>query len=241
MALLDGIIGCWSPSLGATGYRLLDRSSNANHMTLTNMAVTAWEASSHNGRSFTALTLDGTNDDIRLARTFSLNLPASVSLWCKYTSSGVIILFEPQNTSNYAQILSASGQIRVGCVNSASAETIGPAINDGKWHHVVGVWAANDLRQLYVDGTLRGTSTFSLSTLFQVAFFGSRSNSSLFFPGSFGEIAVYRRQVTAPEVMDLYRSGNGWIGRELTGMNRRRRYGKSPVNRRRRFLLGAAS
>ena len=43
MSLLDGLVGAWVPSLGATAGTLLDRSAHGSHGTLTNMDASDWE------------------------------------------------------------------------------------------------------------------------------------------------------------------------------------------------------
>jgi hypothetical protein len=44
-SLSEGLVGAWCPSLGATGYRLVDRSGYGNHGTLTNMTSDDWVVS----------------------------------------------------------------------------------------------------------------------------------------------------------------------------------------------------
>ena len=57
-----GLFGAWCPSLGATGFRLLDR-AGPNDSTLTNMASTAWVTSGGKG----ALDFDNTDDRVDIA------------------------------------------------------------------------------------------------------------------------------------------------------------------------------
>jgi hypothetical protein len=51
---------------------------------------------------------------------------------------------------------------------------------------------------------------------------------------------LYSRALTGAEVRELYRQGNGAIGRALTGQTRRRTYGFVAATgaRRRRILCG---
>jgi hypothetical protein len=79
------------------------------------------------------------------------------------------------------------------------------------------VWAAENDRRLYVDGTLRGTSTFSNATIFSVNGFCSRSSGgSLFFPGKLDDIKIHATAFDAGTVRQLYQLGRG-------GMYQRRR------------------
>jgi len=59
--------------------------------------------------------------------------------------------------------------------------------------------------------------------------------------GQIGEFTWWNRSVTAAEMGEVYRQGNGGIGRQLTGQTRRRVYGFVPAAtgaRRRRILTG---
>ncbi len=59
-SLRQGLVGAWCPSLGPSGYTLLDRSGYGNHGTLTNMdAGTDWVGS----RYGCALDFDGVDDN----------------------------------------------------------------------------------------------------------------------------------------------------------------------------------
>lgn len=88
-------------------------------------------------------------------------------------------------------------------------------LNDGEWHHVVGVRdaVANKLH-IYVDGALEG----SVNAVYTQAFSGQRSlsigwfdpdNPSYFLHGSLDEIAVYKRALTLANVQSHYNGGNG--------------------------------
>ena len=44
-----------------------------------------------------------------------------------------------------------------------------------------------------------------------------------------GEVTIYQRALTQPEIYEVFRSGNGAIGRQLTGQTRRRVYGFVPA------------
>ena len=82
------LVGAWCPSLGATGYSLLDRSGYGRHGTLTNMAGQLnWVASG----SGVALNMDATNDQVVLptAPMIVSGQPFSVSWWENQTSANI--------------------------------------------------------------------------------------------------------------------------------------------------------
>ena len=75
--LLTGLVGAWCPSLGPSGYTLLDRSGRGNHGTLTNMdAASDWVGTPGGW----ALDYDGTNDYVQLdANNKFISTPLTLS------------------------------------------------------------------------------------------------------------------------------------------------------------------
>lgn len=211
--LWDGVSVALAPCLGPTGSRLHDHSRRANWGVLTNMDnATDWVLS--DGQY--ALDFDGSNDYLLLPQSIALPLPAAISLWFQHTTTSVFILSEPGNASNNAQLLGFSGQIAMGLTNVGAAQITGPVVNDGKWHHLMAVWAATNDRRLYVDGKLAGTSTFDNATNFAVSYFCARSQSSLFYQGKLDDIKVRSIAPNANSVRLEYQLGRG-------GMYQRRR------------------
>jgi hypothetical protein len=240
MALTDGIIGCWSPSLGASGYTLLDRSGRGNHGVLTNMDSTDWTGTS----AGLGLDLDGSNDHIpcgtRLNAAMVNNL--TVSAWGCFRARSA--------SGNIASNINSTGNggfaLNVGfTANKVSWLQDGgtfditstATITDALWHHVVlsrygttGAWVLS----VYIDG-VGNTATVAVNP---PAATGS-GNLTMGRGGDYvqagylnmilGEVAIYNRALTAGEILDLYRRGNGAIGRELTGQTRRRTYGFVPA------------
>jgi len=78
--ILQGLVGAWCPSLGPSGYRLLDRTVRANHGTLTNMDAGSDWLGSPGGW---ALDFDGTNDYVSIPNRLSYTSGQwlSVSAW----------------------------------------------------------------------------------------------------------------------------------------------------------------
>ena len=83
-SLRQGLVGCWVPSLGASGLSLIDRSGQNNHGTLTNMGgQDNWRASG----SGVALNFDGSNDYAEMAPVFSGRPVLTVAFWARPTST----------------------------------------------------------------------------------------------------------------------------------------------------------
>jgi hypothetical protein len=251
MSLTDGIIGCWSPSLGASGYRLLDRSGRGNHGTLTNMdAGTDWVGTS----AGLGLDLDGSNDHIPCGTRLNSELVGNltVSVWGRFRSyspdNAILSNINTGGAGGFGLTLGATANKISWLQNGASYDlTSTVTISDANWHHVVlsrygatGAWTL----AMYIDG-VGNTGTTSVNpaaaTTSGNLTFGRYGD----FAGSyanmiFGETAIFSRALTAAEVRDLYIRGNGAIGRALTGQTRRRTYGFVAATgaRRRRIITG---
>jgi hypothetical protein len=88
------------------------------------------------------------------------------------------------------------------------------SINDGEWHHIVGVRdAATGYNMLYVDGRLEADSVITYSSSFvsasdvQVANYLDGSSHKYFFNGTLDEIAIYERALTSAEITEHYTKG----------------------------------
>lgn len=92
------------------------------------------------------------------------------------------------------------------------------SINDGAWHHLVGVRDhAGNITQLYVDGVLAGSGSGALTSYASTYHFGvgSRYDGSAWahwwFDGSVDEVRMYNRTLSATEIWNLYQAGGGAI------------------------------
>ena len=265
MAILDGIVGCWSPSLGATGYRLLDRSQYDNHGTLRNMdAGTDWVAKPPRGL---CLDFDGTNDYVDFGTQVNLGgaTVASFSAWVWRATLGDIDPFIRYNTS-FATGTLRGDSFGVNNWTTAGQVTIivrGSGINDylafystetivaNTWNHIAGSVFVNGTSSTCVlslngnpctvntshSGTRPTAFAANNSVAWQSMSYVASAGTRFYDSGRIAELAVWRAPKTLAELCELTRLGDGWIGRELTGMNRRRRFGRAPTSLRRRLLL----
>ena len=80
-------------------------------------------------------------------------------------------------------------------------------VNDGLWHHAVGVWA-DGKTSLYLDGKLQGerlepgTLSYSSGVSFKVGDLNGRNYYH--FTGGLDEVRVYRRKLSPIEIQQLY-------------------------------------
>jgi hypothetical protein len=249
MSLTDGIIGCWSPSLGASGYRLLDRSGRGNHGTLTNMDSTDWTGTPVG----LALDYDGTNDHVALTRNLFSGLSVvTVAAWMKprSTTSRTEITQGADSSNRCGFSLAEDGNAYVlNFVGAISGFGYASWSGLGVTRFVHAVWVYNgggaanaDRGKIYLNGvqqslTFAGTMTTGAISQSGTPYIGARPGPATYSDGQISEVAVYNRELTPTEVRDLYRRGNGAIGRELTGQTRRRIYGFVATGARRRRIL----
>ena len=249
MALLDNIIGCWSPSVRGGGYLLPDLAGGGNHCALTNMTANDWTPVAISGVSGQALDFDGVNDVAACAKPSQRLLmtpttPWTVSVWLnpRVTPSGFPCLVGTwhisTNVSGWLIGLRPDGTLGFGALFPAGVGGLYSRTSTAlaaKWQHVVVVYygeariGSNIVGEVYIDGvsvniTAVASNTFSAYTSPQFSIGGNYDGN-----GSndiqIGEVAVFFGNKTPSEARELYRRGNGGIGRVLTGQSRRPVYG----------------
>jgi hypothetical protein len=243
-SLRQGLLGAWCPSLGASGFRLIDRSGYGNHGTLTNMESTDWVASGGLG----ALDFDGVNDQI----TSTVPIPSA-----SITFSAWIYIRTLDSTFRYICGVQNSGldggrMLRINSSNQMQFEIIGSSVKDvngvtlttNKWIHIVGV--KNDSESsayLYQDGnqvgsvSLTGVTYSAVLSNFKIA--ARPDASSNYFNGQLDDIRLYTRALTPAEIQLLYTGGRG-VGLTPERIKHRRKTTAAATNRRRRILIGAS-
>ena len=243
MPLLDGIIGCWSPSIRGSGYLLPDLSGRGNHGTLTNMSVTDWAGANVIGKSGQVLSYNDTTIDKRT--DIGKQLPGvaglrelTVTMWARRRATNGIASVGQQLGGGYWNVIPFSdGNVYF----QVSPNFVSVADNVLTWRFWAMTLTGSTIRG-YRDGVsvVSGTGPSTVPTVAANFVIGSYPVSSTKANSEIGEVAVYQRALAQPEVMELYRSGNGAIGRQLTGQTRRRVYGFAPATgaRRRRILCG---
>lgn len=256
MALSDGLVGYWSPWLGSSGYRLLDRTPYRNHGTLTNMdAGTDWVGATVNGRTGYALDFNGTNNSVQtslLGSSISFNTTVSSwiypfrgattiergFLWSVAKSGLPTFDFQIFTDNNIYVGWFASGNDRRIVVSKTSA-----GWTQNQWQLFTFVSSPSFGSLLYRNGIQVGSNSnanfvagFTTET-FQIGSNTVVSASSAFF-GRIAETTIHNRALTTSEIATIYRLGPCWYQQQ-----RRRSLGYVPAattNRRRRILIGAS-
>lgn len=142
----------------------------------------------------------------------------AVAAWVRSSASRDQVVIQQRSAKDYngqyMLHLTPSGQVRFwtfgGTIYGPIAVTPKP-INDGEWHHVVGVRENDGTTRIYVDGQLHASVAGAPRALvpIQVYVGADMRNQSRFFDGSLDDVRIYNRSLSANEVTNLaaYRGG----------------------------------
>ncbi len=192
-----------------SGTTASDASGNGNNGSLLNGL--GFSANNVPGHSGNALDFDGSNDVIRLGNSVVNGYPFSLSAWVKFTGTNkmaLVYLGKGSSWNQYFTIGVNSGKAMIAARNTSSYELSGSTnINDNQWHRIVGVFENSSSRKLYVDGTLEGTATTSVSYISGTDRFSAgaldRSSMADRYSGVLDDVALY------DVALDQSQSGTG--------------------------------
>jgi len=177
-----------------------------------------------------SIELDGVDDYVDCGNPTSLQITGdlTISAWIKTTNTstnGMIVGKDGVSTGTRSyQIQHAStGEARFVIITSGGVNLIGSTtlVNDGNWHHVMGVNDGTDLK-IYVDGTLEGTNVGGGGTILNgTSYFaiGRREANApqniLWFNGKIDEVAVWNSDQSS-NASTIYNSG---VPADLTSLS----------------------
>jgi hypothetical protein len=238
-SLRQGLVGAWCPSLGASGFRLIDRSGYGNHGTLTNMDPgTDWVASGGKG----ALDFDNGDDSINCSHINAIDSGVfSVSFWyVPAFVTGFNQMFGQWNSIGIGPIAFRNGAAiawQVGA--SGNRATSANVLSVGKWVHIVCI--RDSVLRIAINGQMDAATATP----------GTQNNSEPFIiagaiggagtgPGACGidDFRIYNRALTPSEIQQLYTGGRG-VGLIPERIKHRRKTTAAATNRRRRIICGA--
>ena len=162
-----------------------------------------------------SLYLDGVNDHVAMPSASNLYVGApgkfTVSAWVNPTSisstRAIFVYGKSAVCFNYGMILS-SGKLALR--NSSSDYPIGSSVVEiNKWSHLV-VTSNGSTGLGYINGQYIGTVTYSSSACgISQATIGVRATNSISEPfvGKIDEVAIWNRNLSQSEIVDLYRKG----------------------------------
>ncbi|HLE48848.1 MAG TPA: LamG domain-containing protein [Patescibacteria group bacterium] len=204
-----------------TGTTTNDSSGNAYHSQTFNGATT-WTTGKYN----TALTFDGTDDNVRITEGTKIDLGAttdnySVSAWFKTTTnyttnpgaivakddgSGVYPFSLQVNTSEQPCIVMNDGSARTLCGTST--------VNDGNWHFITGVRdVSGDTTTLYIDAirvnyqTDPTTATMVNDDNVSIGNSGAGSYLTNDFNGQIDDVKLWNYALTIQQIRTEYTGG----------------------------------
>ena len=214
-SLRQGLVGCWVPSLGASGLTLLDRSGRNNHGTLVNMAgQDNWQASG----SGVAIKTDGVDDWVSVpvdvmplgsaARTLScwVNKPNNTTYGIMLDAGAVSAmnrcLFMVIGAGGYSTLPNQSVVVEFNTVSAGTTSTI--PLN--QWVHLAAtVEGTMGATRIFINGTaasmnLRGTTSNVVNTTTaQLGLFG-RGMSASYGESLYDDLRIYNRILTLSEI-----------------------------------------
>lgn len=227
-SLRQGLVGAWCPSLGASGYRLIDRSGYGNHGTLTNMdSGTDWVPSG--GKL--ALDFDGVDDNVRISKNLLENNSQTVTAWIyprAFTNAYNTVICkdegDPPTDQRYWTLLVKSNA-KLACYVSTAQN--GTSVNyDGTgsftllantWCFLCMSYSASDGLRGFVNGVQdnfvspNGNPTTGSTFVNIGSHDGALSGglSGRYFNAIFADVRIYNRALTPSEIILLYTGGRG--------------------------------
>lgn len=166
-----------------------------------------------------SILLDGIDDFVTMGNPASLQITGnmSISTWINTTDSSSYEIIVGKDgilsgTRSYFLFRSGSNaKFLIFRGGSAFSVTGTSTINDGNWHHIVGVNDGTNLK-IYVDGALETTTTSGGSidngnNPFYIGRRGGTSANQGHFSGLIDETSIFNAELSASDVTSIYNSG----------------------------------
>ncbi len=199
----DGLLAHWTLDDGG-GTTAADQSGNGYHGTLDGDPL--WS----DGQLGGAVDFDGAGDHINVGLGPAIVGTGgfTVSAWVRSSANSNQVIVQQRSSAGYNgqyQLhLTAAGKVRFWTFGG----TYGPiaessaTINDGQWHHVVGVREDDGTTKIYIDGAVDGSKAGAPRPLIPIdVYLGAdmRGHSS-FLIGSLDDVRIYNRALSAAEL-----------------------------------------
>lgn len=139
-----------------------------------------------------------------------VSTPFSFTLWFKTVDNDSrFSSFIGKGDSSWRGGVDANGYTRLAFAGNSDV-TGATLVNDGKWHHYVGVYDATNL-YLYIDGALDGQGTASSTGTGTISplYIGSAPDYTIrIFNGELSQVAVFDKALSLSQVQNLYNAAN---------------------------------
>ena len=170
------------------------------------------------GYNIFSVDLDGIDDyvDLEESKTLYNGQAGSCSVWFKIetTSTSSTIWQARVNSSNYVNVFYHNGttELRIAYRLGGSTKLASHTVDyedDGKFHHVVATWTPSKI-QLYIDGILEASNTFSgtFTGTFANSMVGQNTLNGNYLNGKVSQIGLFSRVLTDEEVGDIYKANH---------------------------------
>ncbi|NCC23170.1 MAG: LamG domain-containing protein [Alphaproteobacteria bacterium] len=194
-----------------------DSTALGNNGTLNDFPADPWLDS---GGVFSgALEFDGNDDRVSIPDDDTLDFGTgdfSVSLWIKGDGipANERVLFQGDTVTTTGFTIHLQTQARfyvwtTGWGDQGTGVFSTTTVDDGSWHHVVGV-RRNGTNYIYVDGNLEDSASGSTANVTNAAtiYLGDNVWGSAPFTGSVDDVRIYNRALTSAEIETLWMLGN---------------------------------
>ena len=165
-----------------------------------------------------ALEFDETNPDyVKALDSASYHVQnLSISAWVKTTNAQGSIIHLRSSSGDYSWRtwrLGINGGKAFVQVNDGGSTAVTHhsqnTVNDGEWHHVVGVINGDEKKlMIYIDGNLSGTYTSYTNpidyTSVDEIYIGAFDATNVPFNGKIDEVRIYNKALSSSEVSTLY-------------------------------------
>ena len=161
---------------------------------------------------------DGVDDFVSVGVTglSAMTTTGSISAWFKLETigaSGNIFQIRVDANNNITVYYHASNNELIanfkadGSANNAVSSDV--VENDGLWHHVCSTWNSTEDIKIYLDGTLKDTTSIAgdFTGSFSSAAIGNNAAGGGFWIGNIDEVSIYNIELSAANVTTLYNDG----------------------------------
>ena len=204
----NGLVGYWAFNEGV-GTKTGDASGKGINGTVAN---TTWSS----GRFGKALYFNGTDSIVSAPYNSALDLTNNItmSVWYKKdVGSGTNKWLLHKATVNTSYAMFIEGGLKMRLEHPSMQDCLVTEPSEGVWHHAVSTYDGANMK-VYVDGVLKNTcaATGNINLTGGGIEIGMFSSPGYYpFKGLIDEVRIYNRALTASEILDLYKAGDGGI------------------------------
>ncbi len=150
----------------------------------------------------------------------------TISAWVKFTGSDMALVTKANTSGSdrsyglWANRFGSPNQPVFFIYNSGTlyeTPATGSSVNDGNWHHLVGVFNPSTSLQLYIDGVLEQENTTSIPATIDndvVDFnIGRAANGTFYYDGDIDEVAIWSKALELEDVQTIYNATNNNPGK----------------------------